>query len=52
MTGSQEPMAAEDDANSGLSYEGGSSGDETAHNAAVSASAPKKRKREKHQKTS
>jgi hypothetical protein len=57
MAGTENPLTAEDDANSGVSYEGGSSGDEeeTAHTEeAASVSAPKslKRKREKHQKTS
>ncbi|CAG9988543.1 unnamed protein product [Clonostachys byssicola] len=50
MTRSNAP-AAEEDANSGISYEEGSSGDDTAHNV-PSATTPRKRKREKHQKTS
>lgn len=45
---------AEDDANSGISYEDGeaSSGEETAHNPSSATENPKKRKREKYQKTS
>lgn len=50
MAGSNAPTA-EEDGNSGFSYEDGSSGDDTAHNA-PSASTPRKRKREKYQKTS
>jgi hypothetical protein len=42
---------AEEDANSVFSNDEGSSGEETAHNGSVS-SIPRKRKREKHQKTS
>jgi hypothetical protein len=53
MGGANAPPA-EDDANSGVSYEDGeaSSADETAHNTASESNNPKKRQRQKYQKTS
>lgn len=53
MAGSNAPPA-EDDTNSVLSYEEGeaTSADDAAHNAASEANNPRKRKREKYQKTS
>lgn len=53
MASSNAPPA-EEDANSAVSYEDGdaSSADDTAHNAASETNNPRKRKREKYQKTS
>jgi hypothetical protein len=54
MPAASNAPAAEEDANSGFSYEeDGSSADEAAHSqTAASVASPRKRKREKHEKTS